>query len=169
MSTNFKDIENRPLSNFDIINICKKLKINLTNVVMKDELHDDDMAIGNTYIMNLQSSYEPGTHWTAIIVYSDSVLYFDSFGVICPENEYQLFKHHFPFIFYNTTDIQNINSVLCGWYCIALLAYLHYNRNKNTIPHLASEFLKLFSKDNSKNDKILRTFFRKLALKLKIH
>ena len=55
------------LSNFDIIKICKKLKINLIGTFFKDEL-PQKVKKGN-YIINLQSSTQgDGTHWLALIL-----------------------------------------------------------------------------------------------------
>ena len=56
----FNDIQ--PLSNFDIVGICKKLRIsNFKGCFMRDELRD---FCGNEecFILNTDDSNSPGTH-----------------------------------------------------------------------------------------------------------
>ena len=94
------------LSNSDINIICNTLKIPLKGVFMKDEvgttrLQPDDPASkrefklplsdGN-YIMNLQDSHEGGSHWVAFIKNKSNIFYHDSYAVIMPQNQYDLFK-----------------------------------------------------------------------------
>ena len=64
----FKDIQ--PLSNFDIIRICKKLKIrNFKGCLMRDEISN---TCGNDecFIMNIDQSNSSGTHWVAVNIVS---------------------------------------------------------------------------------------------------
>ena len=60
----FKDIQ--PLSNFDIIRICKKLEIsNFKGCFMRDEIQS---FCGNDeyFILNTDVSSSSGTHWVAV-------------------------------------------------------------------------------------------------------
>ena len=60
------------LTNFDLIDIAKHYKIDLIDVVMKDEL--PLKVINGNYILNLQSTKDDagnlnsGSHWTCMIV-----------------------------------------------------------------------------------------------------
>ena len=36
------------------------------------------------YIINLDSKIDPETHWVSVIIESNRILYFDSFGLISP-------------------------------------------------------------------------------------
>ena len=88
----FKDIQ--PLSNFDIIRICKKLKIsNFKGCFMRDEISNlgvasDDSNNDECFIMNLDDSNSSGTHWVSVNIAdasdtsgtSGTTYYFDSFG-----------------------------------------------------------------------------------------
>lgn len=59
----------KPLSNFDILKIVKKLKINNNNfrgVFMKDELPSNVHKV-ECGIINLEDSDEEGSHWKLII------------------------------------------------------------------------------------------------------
>ena len=44
------------------------------------------------YIINLENSHEDGSHWTAFVKIKSNVYYNDSYGVIMPQNQYDLFK-----------------------------------------------------------------------------
>ena len=71
----FKDIQ--PLSNFDIIRICKKLKIsNFKGCFMRDELRDF-RGKEECFILNTDASSSPGTHWIAANVTGGTTFYFD--------------------------------------------------------------------------------------------
>ena len=61
----FKDIQ--PLSNFDIIRICKKLKISdFKGCFLRDEIKS---IYGNEecFILNTDVSSSPGTQWVALL------------------------------------------------------------------------------------------------------
>ena len=77
----FKDIQ--PLSNFDIIRICKKLELsNFKGCFMRDEVRNLKVSSNNDecFIMNLDDSNSSGTHWIAVNNDRGTTYYFDSFG-----------------------------------------------------------------------------------------
>ena len=60
----FKDIQ--PLSNFEIIRICKKLKIsNFKGCFMRDEIRSF-CGSDECFILNTDESSSSGTHWVAV-------------------------------------------------------------------------------------------------------
>ena len=70
------------LSNFDIIELAKYLKIpNFRGVFMRDTLPAkiQDKECG---VVNFNKSSEPGSHWVAYYKDGDKRLYFDSFGQV---------------------------------------------------------------------------------------
>jgi len=67
------------LSNYEIIKLCYKLKINLNGIYAKDELENINLENG-FYIINLDHSYNQGTHWTCFGINNFEHCYFDSFG-----------------------------------------------------------------------------------------
>ena len=98
------NFHNKPMSNFDIMNWVKELKIkNFDGVFNKDSRQ----WASNCGIINLDSNNGPGTHW---VCYVDS-FYFDPFGLPPPENI--LFIRR-----YNTLQYQKKISVLCGYVCL---------------------------------------------------
>ena len=123
----FKDIQ--PLSNFDIIRICKKLKIsNFKGCFMRDEIKN---FCGNDecFIMNIDKSSSSGTHWVAVNIdgataagdlgsTNGATYYFDSFGLE-PTKEIKRFCKEPRF--YNTFEFQKPNEVICGHLCLYFL------------------------------------------------
>ena len=59
-------LEIKPLSNFDIEKMCKKLKIkNFKGVFMRDELKGK-MSGNESLILNIDHSNNSGTHWVCL-------------------------------------------------------------------------------------------------------
>ena len=107
------------LSNFDIDSIAKSLDIKIDGIFMKNEMNFERQN-GN-YIINLDDSGNDGTHWTALIVKNNISFYYDSYGCPPPEQIIEFCKRGKTHLYYNTRVIQDIESELCGFYCIALL------------------------------------------------
>ena len=137
------------LTNFELIKLAKRRKIDLDHVVMKDGLKD----IKRKKRINLQSSSPTavGTHWVALYIENKQACYFDSFGGIPPTDVIRYcggLK-----LGYNSYIIQNIKSTECGNFCLAYLEYLQYNNG--TLFQDANSFANLFEHDTTLNDDIL--------------
>src|SRR2546425_634596 len=121
-----------PLSNFQIINQYKKFKIrHFKGVFMRNELVDKiDLTLSvNTkanecFILNLDHSSNTGTHWTCIFIETGMCYYFDSFG-FPPPVEVEEYLRKFDKRYYNSFEIQKINQVICGHFCIYVLVKLN--------------------------------------------
>ena len=140
------------LSNFDLIAICKSLKIPLVNVIAKDEI-EKLTSLGN-YVMNLENHNQHGSHWTALVMNKKNCLYMDSFGMPPPEKVFQYLEKKYKKVNYNKMEIQDIDSSHCGYFCIAFLKYMGENK-KGTL----KGFQHIFSRNTKKNDVILANFF----------
>ena len=58
-------LPNEPLSNIQLISAAKKLKIkNFKGVFVRDRLPEKQSRNAECGILNLDSSFGPGTHWT---------------------------------------------------------------------------------------------------------
>jgi hypothetical protein len=149
------------LSNFDLEHIAQHYGFPLI-VLMKDELVNHKPKSGN-YIINLQSSTSgSGTHWMSIKISNKQCFYQDSFGV-APPKEVIDFCKRIPNsrLAYSEIQMQEITSETCGYFAIGLL--IHINRTKNKdIFKSAGEYINQFSYDSTKNNTILKTFFRYL-------
>jgi hypothetical protein len=113
----FKTIE--PLSNFQIIEKCKELKINnFKGVYMRDELKGRSTN-NESFILNHDTSDNNGTHWTALFVKNGEAFYFDSFGFDPP---LEIISYCSGLERYcSTTKIQDPVEVICGHYSVFLL------------------------------------------------
>ena len=69
-----------PMSNFDLLEWCKYLKIPINNVLSRDVTvpHNHKLAI---FIYNLEPSYMSGSYWVTTYVRDGVINYFDSFGM----------------------------------------------------------------------------------------
>jgi len=150
---NFK----KDLTNYDIMNICNELDIKLNSICMKDELRPN-LKDGN-YILNLQNHDQVGTHWVGFFKSKNNIYWFDAFGAPPMQNEMDIFQKNGYNIYYSNIQIQDINSILCGYFVIAFLYFI--NKSNGSIQKRISKYQQLFNLDNQKgNDKILISLFR---------
>ena len=68
------------MSNFDLLDWCKYLKIPIKNVLSRDQTvpHNHKLAL---FIYNLEPHYMSGSHWVTTYVRDGTINYFDSFGM----------------------------------------------------------------------------------------
>ena len=120
------------LSNLDLEYYCKLLKINIIQVLSKDLFKNYKPKAG-CYIVNLGNSDTGGTHWTCFIINNKIAVYFDPFGLIMPQSIVRFIKRYKHLrIIYSIDQIQNYNSILCGWFCLYFLYYFNVLHKKNT-------------------------------------
>jgi hypothetical protein len=96
------------LTNFDIIDHFKD-NTHFGGVFGRDNLPKTKNK--TFYIVNLNKSDEPGSHW--VLIFNN--IYFDSFGVSPPEEIIRFMKKP---IISSEYRIQAINSIMCGYFCI---------------------------------------------------
>ena len=110
---------NYPLSNIFINNLLKNEESYL-NTFSKDEI--PLIENNKSLIFNLQNSNEKGSHWIALSRTNKNIFIFDSFGVgYIPKNIYNIYKKFNIII--NIHRIQDINSNLCGLFCVLFCLY----------------------------------------------
>lgn len=107
---------------------------------------------GDPIIINLDSSDGGGTHWVACYI-SSKVEYFDSFG-LRPSEEVTSFFNKLPII-HNSTQYQNLYSILCGYFCL----YFTNERNNN---HSAYDILYSLSNNTLSNESFLRDYLKNI-------
>ena len=120
----------KPLSNFDLLDWVKNLGIkHFRGIYNRDNL--PPKITKECGIINLDTKLGPGTHWVAYSSIDNFYEYFDPFGLIFP-NEVIKYFHTGPErpIFYSMDEIQNRDSVLCGYWC---LYYLLERQKGNSI------------------------------------
>ena len=113
---------NKPLSNFDLIEWIKKLKIkHFRGVYSRDNLPNqmDEPEVG---IINLDTHIGSGTHWVSYRNDDKHICeYFDSFGLTMPSEIQKYLQTSGEKIIYSTNEIQERDSVLCGYWCLYYL------------------------------------------------
>ena len=105
-------------------------------------------------IINLDTKLGPGTHWVCYRNISNSYYeYFDPFGLLMPhEVLYYFHTGSVKLIIYSMDEIQNRDSVLCGYWCLYYL--LERQRGSNILDVIHNPH---FDSDNS--DFIISYFF----------
>ena len=100
-------------------NLLKSFK-NFEGVYSKDQIP----LIGNnkSLISNLQNSNQKGSHWVGLSRKNNDIFIFDSFGIgHVPNNLYKIYKNYN--IITNLYRIQDLNSSLCGLFCVLFCLY----------------------------------------------
>jgi hypothetical protein len=151
------------LTNYDLSDKCKKLGIPLVGIYCKDQL--PYTRKDGCYIINMQDNEDvngnenPGTHWVSAIINNKQACYFDAFGCVPPRNVQEFLAPYKPFP-YNTKEIQNIMSEVCGWYCIYFLYWMMHNNNIKSMKERLELFTNQFSNDVKKNETLLKKYLQ---------
>ena len=119
--TNIKFI-NKPLSNYELINWVKYLSIkHFRGVFSRDNLPNKIKRL-ETGIVNLDDSIGKGTHWVVYRNIDNNLCeYFDPFGLIMPSEVQAYLQTSGDKLVYSSDEIQERNSVLCGYWCLYYL------------------------------------------------
>ena len=107
---NFKDFMKKYSLKNDTMNESQLQKIYNYPIYPRDRKIYSDKGF-----VNIDNGFQGGTHWTCYIVKEKKSYYFDSFGGN-PDN-FLLNQLNKPIIYHNY-KIQDINSKLCGSYCL---------------------------------------------------
>ena len=75
------------------------------------------------YVINLDEYADVGTHWIALYVKKNEVIYFDSFGIEYIPKEIKRFIGN-KNIKTNIFRTQAGNSKICGYFCIGFIDFL---------------------------------------------
>ena len=105
-----------------------------------------------SFVSNTHAHDRPGEHWNSWVIDGETVLFFDSFGrnVFDPTlpEYYREFVKTFKNIKCNTVQIQHVDSVACGYFCI------HFIYNFSLGLNIKS-FLSDYTRDLKLNDFIV--------------
>lgn len=113
-------LPNKPLSNFELIDCAKKLKIKyFRGVYLRDQLPKKPWN-KECGIINLADSNDlRGTHWVCYLKNNNKINYFDSYGIQPP---LEVIDYLNGDIKYNHYQIQDFNQVVCGHLCLYVLS-----------------------------------------------
>ena len=129
-------------------------------VISRDQILSIVNAKRGYYIVNLNDSTQPGSHWVVIHVRSKTtgqpLEYFDSFGLNAPNEVVELSDRLGVNYIYNSTQYQDLKSVLCGYWCL-------YFVNESRKGRSYYDILKPFSHtDTQFNERLIVEYFRKI-------
>ena len=141
------------MSNFDLLDWCKYLKIPINNVLSRDMKvpHNHKEAL---FIYNLEPSYMNGSHWIATYVKDNVINYFDSFGLSPFQEIVDHAKKKNLTLLHQNQQIQNLYTSTCGYFCLYFLNEMHKGVDY-------FDLLQVFSFDTNENEKFIEKYFRK--------
>ena len=114
-------LPNKPLSNFELEDAVKKLKIPYFRRVFLLDTLPKKPNKKECGIVNVNKSGGPGTHWVALYKNGKNKICFDSYGVQPPIEVIQYLGKP---IRYNTDHVQPAGQVFCGHLCLYVLKEL---------------------------------------------
>ena len=146
-----------PMSNFDLIEWCKYLKIPIKNVLSRDQTvqHNHKLAL---FIYNLEPSYLRGSHWIATYVKDNVINYFDSFGMMPFQEMVDHAKRENVTLLHQNQQLQNLYTSTCGYFCLYFL-----NEMNKGIDYF--DLLQVFKQDTNYNEKFIEKYFKRLEKK----
>lgn len=156
------------LTNYDLVAAAEKFDIPLVGVFSKDALVNKETSPplqDGGYIINLNDSVDAqgrrldGSHWTCFYIEGKEVAYFDSFGFGAPTSVLTYLVNFIPFP-YNLKTIQNLDSGICGYYCLYFLYWMSRHTNIPSLKKRMERFLEQFSTDVKQNRNILDRQFK---------
>ena len=127
----WKHFVNKPLSNFDLEKWIDDLGIKYFRSIYSRDRLPKQIKKKECGIINLDSIEGSGTHW---VCYGNTdevmVEYFDPFGLIMPHEVSHYLSKSGKKIVFSQDEIQNRDTVLCGYWC---LYYLIERQNGKSI------------------------------------
>ena len=134
-------------SNLDLEELAKYLRIHVT-VLLQGQLAELKPNTKNgKYIINLGNLKNGGTHWVALQFRNNKEsVYYDSFGAPPPTKVRAFIPKSCKFAYTNHIT-QNINSNLCGWFCLGVLTW-NTRSTKRSLIESSNDWSNNFS-DNS--------------------
>lgn len=131
-----KKLPDKPLTDHYINDYLKHSK-SFIGAMPKDKLKNVKINKKKSMscIVNLDDSKGPGTHWVCCY-YKPKLSYsffFDSFGLKPPKDVVKFLKRFNKPIYYNDVNIQSLDSVRCGHYCLDVIGFLDKGYNPEQI------------------------------------
>ena len=112
-------MSSHPLTNFEIQK-CYQNELRYNAVFSRD---NQPKITDATDVINLDEYSDIGTHWIALYVRNNDVLYFDSFGVEhIPKEIKKIIKNRSIKI--SIFRIQAYDSIMCRYFCIGFIDFM---------------------------------------------
>ena len=143
------------MSNHDLLDWCRYLKILINNVLSHDEKDKRKHKLA-IFIYNLEPSYMSGSHWVATYVKNKMINYFDSFGMPPFQEMADHTKKQNLGLLHQSDQLQNINTTTCGYFCL-------YSLNEMNKGNSYFDLLKVFDiHDTLNNEQFIEQYFKNI-------
>jgi hypothetical protein len=155
-------LKKKGISNFDIYNLCEKLKVPLNDILMRDQIENKQLQDGN-YVFNMDTSDGRGNHWCSFVLDNKTIYYFDSYGMPCAEECVTAWDRVGYKIKCNSVHIQDLKSQLCGFYCIYFLICMQYGAGSKLarMKKCIKSFIMDDYRKDKQNDKLVKEYITK--------
>lgn len=142
-------------TNWDLEEKMNEVGIPIMGVFNKDNL--PRVVMDGCYVLNLDDSDGPGTHWTGFLKKGGVVIYFDSFGMPPPD---MVVKKLSPCkIYWGDKMLQHLETSSCGYWVVAFFCWMMRVSGSNGLLDHYQEFIDQFDpQDQGKNEKRLKKF-----------
>ena len=87
------------------------------------------------YIINLQNSWQPGSHWVLLSCLERTIYYWDPFGALPTQAVHNWVRSTQRPALYCNIDLQSFDSEACGYYCMYIAARLMRGDSPTQIMH----------------------------------
>ena len=151
---------NKPLSNFDLINWVKQLGIKYFREVFSKDKLPTSMINNEVGIINLDDYIGSGTHWVAYRNGNKYAEYFDSFGLLMPKEVEKYLSTSGKPLIYSSDEIQDRDSVLCGYWC---LYYLIERQKGKSFPETIHNTNLHLNTTDSDNHEFIINYFKNIV------
>lgn len=105
----------------------------------------------NSFIINLDQSHKPGSHWIGVYFKGNTCFYFCSYGTE-PKNDFinEFIQRNAKYVEWNTSLFQSLTSTTCGLFSLYFLYRICRSQKLNLLPRKAKY-----------NEKIIKDFAKK--------
>ena len=149
---------NKSLSNYDLKDWVKQLGIKYFRGFFSKDTLPTRINNKECGIINLDNHIGPGTHWVAYRNIDKYCEYFDSFGLMMPLEVKKYMATSGKQLEYSGDEIQERDSVLCGYWCL----YYLLERQKGTSILNTIHNAEFDRSDTSVNDRFIINYFRNI-------
>lgn len=147
-------VPNRELTNIEAVLIGKNHGINI-KPIMKDQLGNNPQL--GYYLVNLENHNQSGSHWCALILSKELSFWFDPYGAPPPKEITNILKLRYKQkVYFSDFIIQDLNSILCGYFCLGLMLVIKNFKNQHALLTIISHFLDYFNDNPKQNDMLIR-------------
>ena len=157
-SINWSYFVNKPLSNYDIKDWVKQLGIKHFRGVFSKDVLPTQIKNKECGIVNLDNHIGPGTHWVAYRNIDRFCEYFDSFGLKMPSEVKKYMTTSGKQLVYSSDEIQERDSVLCGYWCLYYL--LERQKGRSILDTIHN--CKFNMSDTSVNHRFIINYFKNI-------